>query len=129
MSVPFPLGRRPRRPAPLSSACAFRPIATAAPAVPPDPRILFVSPYAAWHVHTAQEAVLAHALRLRGAEVRFALCDGLLPACDIYRANLNPRQPSSCRECQLRVAHTAAELKLPFEWLSTRLPPRAREAV
>lgn len=88
------------------------------------PRVLFFSPYAAWTYHTALEATWGHALAARGVDVRFVLCDGLSGACDIYRENINPRQPISCLECQAKTASTMHELATPYAWLGTYLDPR-----
>ena len=54
-------------------------------------RVLFFSPYSAWKYHTALEVTWAHALKLRGMDVKFVLCNGLSGTCDVYRENLNPR--------------------------------------
>jgi Capsule polysaccharide biosynthesis protein len=90
-------------------------------------RVLFFSPYAKWSYHTALEATWAHALKLRGAEVQFVLCDGLSRTCDVYRSNLNPRTELSCLECQAGVTSAFSQLAMPYEWLSRYLPLRAQE--
>ena len=92
----------------------------------PSPRILFFSPYAAWRYHTALEATWGHALRIAGADVRFVLCNALSGACDVYRANLNPRTETSCLECQAKCAMQFADLAMPYEWLGGWLDPDDR---
>lgn len=93
----------------------------------PAPRVLFFSPYAAWRYHTALEATWGHALRLRGADVRFVTCDGLSGACDVYRPDINPRDALSCAECQARCASQLSELATPFTWLGSYVPHAVRE--
>lgn len=90
-------------------------------------RVLVFSPYASWRYHTALEATWGHALRLRGADVRFVTCDGLSRTCDVYRANLNPRGPLSCLECQSSVAGQLFAYGTPYRWLSGWLPPEVPE--
>lgn len=91
-----------------------------------DQRVLFFSPYASWCYHTALEVTWAHALRLRGADVRFVVCDSQLPACDVYRPNVNPRDELSCLECQARVAGQFAGYAMPYEWLGAWVPREVR---
>jgi hypothetical protein len=43
----------------------------------PSARVLFFSPFGSWLVHNQVDAVLATALRLRGADVLIVRCDGL----------------------------------------------------
>lgn len=87
---------------------------------------LFFSPYAKWKYHTAQETTWAHGLRQRGAQARFVLCDGLLPACDIFRLTVNPREPLSCVSCMATTTAQFETLRTPFEWLSSYLPREVR---
>jgi hypothetical protein len=60
------------------------------------PRVLIVSPRD-WAAHVQYEAVIAHALRLRGAEVTFLTCGGGLEICD--RANTYEAPPMPCTSC------------------------------
>jgi hypothetical protein len=50
-----------------------------------------------WAAHVQYEAVIAHALRLRGAEVTFVSCGGRLEICD--RANVYEAPPMPCHSC------------------------------
>ena len=50
-----------------------------------------------WAAHVQWEAMIAQALRLRGAEVDFVTCGGGLEICD--RANLWEAPPMPCRTC------------------------------
>ncbi len=59
-------------------------------------RVLFVSPRD-WAEHVQYQSVVAHALRLRGADVRFLTCGGGLEICD--RANTYEAPPMPCRSC------------------------------
>ena len=89
-------------------------------------RVLFFSPYARWHYHTTLEVTWAHALRQRGAETKFVLCNEVLPTCDIFRANLNPRRGTSCLECQAGTTNHLSQMNMPFEWLGDYLPREVR---
>ena len=62
----------------------------------PRPRVMILSPRD-WAAHVQYEAVIAHALRLRGAEVTFVTCGGRLEICD--RANVYEAPPMPCRTC------------------------------
>jgi hypothetical protein len=50
-----------------------------------------------WTAHVQWEAMIAQALRLRGARVRFLSCGGGLSVCD--RANVWEGPPMPCRSC------------------------------
>ncbi|MGD2017496.1 MAG: tetratricopeptide repeat protein [Planctomycetota bacterium] len=87
-------------------------------------RVFIHSPYSAWGYHTAMEATLAHALRERGAEVRFTLCDGLFRECDIFRRNTTGdasghRPPNACSHCQALQSTHLATYALEWQWLGT----------
>ena len=92
----------------------------------PQERVLFFSPYARWNYHTALEITWAHALRLRGADTKFVLCNEILPVCDIHRANLNPRTEKSCLECQAQNATLFTQMGMPYEWMGDYLPREVR---
>lgn len=63
---------------------------------PTGPRALVLSPRD-WAAHVQWDAMIAHALRLRGAEVHVATCGGGLAICD--RANTWEAPPMPCRTC------------------------------
>lgn len=63
---------------------------------PVGPRVLLVSPRD-WVEHVQNQAMLGQALRMRGADVRFATCGGGLGTCD--RANTYEAPPMPCRTC------------------------------
>ncbi len=60
------------------------------------PKVLIVSPRD-WVAHVQYEAVVGHALRLRGAAVSFLTCGGGLEICD--RTNVYEGPPMPCRSC------------------------------
>jgi Capsule polysaccharide biosynthesis protein len=60
------------------------------------PRVLVVS-LRGWSGHNACELVIAHALRMRGAEVALLTCGGGMPACELGRARR--AYPSPCDRC------------------------------
>ncbi|MEZ5139561.1 MAG: hypothetical protein R2711_12585 [Acidimicrobiales bacterium] len=68
----------------------------AGPAPEGGPKVLIVSPRD-WAAHVQYEAVIGHALRLRGADVSFLTCGGGLEICD--RANTYEAPPMPCTSC------------------------------
>jgi len=71
------------------------------------PRIL-VGSLRGWSSHNAYELVIAHALRLRGAEVALLTCGGGMPACELGRArNAFPRPCDRCGWLTDQVSETA----------------------
>ncbi len=87
-------------------------------------RVFIHSPYSVWGYHAAMEATLAHALRERGAEVRFTLCDALYRECDIFRRNTTGdasghRPPNACSHCQALQSTHLASYALEWQWLGT----------
>ncbi|MBS1839169.1 MAG: glycosyltransferase, partial [Actinobacteria bacterium] len=76
--------------------------------------VLMLSPRD-WVEHVQNQAMLAHALQLRGARVTFATCGGGLSICD--RANTYEAPPMPCRSCRhytrgAIAAHGFPELRL-----------------
>jgi len=89
------LARRELRIAP--EQLAARRLAAQAPTAPANgPRVLFVTPRD-WAAHVQWEGVMAQALRLRGAQVRFLSCGGGLEICD--RVNTYEGPPVPCHTC------------------------------
>jgi hypothetical protein len=66
------------------------------PTAPDATRVAFLTPRS-WAAHVQWEAMIAHALRVRGAEVSFITCGGGLEICD--RANTWEAPPMPCRSC------------------------------
>ena len=60
------------------------------------PRVTVLTPRS-WAVHVQWEAMIAQALRVRGADVAFVTCGGGLEICD--RDNLWEAPPMPCRGC------------------------------
>jgi hypothetical protein len=86
-------------------------------------RVLCYSPYNLWPLHGTWEITILHALKLRGAELRYILCDALYTDCDVYRAAANPRHPMSCAECQSEVTSLMFRLGVQkYEWLGRYIP-------
>jgi hypothetical protein len=90
------------------------------------PRVLVVS-LRGWSVHNAYELTIAHALRLRGAEVALLTCGGGMPACELgWASRAHPRPCDRCAWLTDRVAQAAG---LEHRRLGERLPwgcdPRA----
>ena len=86
-------------------------------------KVLFYSPYAGnWYLHTYWEGTIAHALRLRGAEVLFLGCDRTFSACDIFWSN-SVRTEEGCANCHKLGAEVLSGLALDHTWLGDRLLP------
>jgi hypothetical protein len=91
-------------------------------------RILIFSPYSLWRVHTVYDETIAKACRVRGAEVEYLLCDGLLPECDQHwdsKAN-TPRPFDLCQRCQSATKVLLAEIGFPQHWLGEYVDPSDR---
>jgi len=80
-------------------------------------RVLCYSPYNMWELHGLWETTILHSLRLRGAETRIVLCDGLYTECDMYWKSTNPRHSMSCNHCQAAVTNLMSRMQTPYEWL------------
>ena len=61
------------------------------------------------------------ALKLRGAEVEYVLCDGLYTDCDQFWEVVSPRPANACVLCQAEVTRLVAEMGMDYRWLG-RLP-------
>jgi hypothetical protein len=71
------------------------------------PRVLVVS-LRGWSAHDAYELAIAHALRLRGAQVALLTCGGGLPACELgWARNAHPRPCDRCGWLTDRVVELA----------------------
>jgi len=67
------------------------------------------------------EITVLHALRLRGAEVKHVLCDGIYSDCDVFWGATKRRHPLACQECLSRVTRLSYDMKMPYEWLGRYL--------
>lgn len=76
---------------------AARALAAQAPSAPPTGKTVLVLTPRSWSVHVQWDAMVAHALRLRGADVRFLTCGGGLEVCD--RVNTWEGPPPPCGSC------------------------------
>jgi len=69
------------------------------------------------------------ALKLRGAEVEYVLCDGLYTDCDQFWEVVAPRPSNACALCQADVTRLVAEMGMDYRWLGRYLnTDEAREA-
>lgn len=75
-------------------------------------RVLFFT-FRYWNTHVLWDALLAHALRQRGAHVRFLVCGGGLPICDVAPHTLAPPMP--CDNCAPYVDRVLRTLRLPAQ--------------
>ncbi|HEY4184093.1 MAG TPA: hypothetical protein VGP07_03450 [Polyangia bacterium] len=91
-------------------------------------KILCYAPYLSWQIHAAWEATMLLALQAEGAEVRYLLCDGMYPICDLDTPT-NPRTPQKCEKCQAVQAGFLSQLPLDFHWLNRYLTDADRADV
>jgi glycosyltransferase involved in cell wall biosynthesis len=91
------------------------------------PRVLCYMPYGRWNVHALQEMTILHAARLRGAEVRYVLCDGVFRECDMHWGVVLPRTANSCAVCIAGQHQQADNMKFPHEWLGGFITASERE--
>jgi hypothetical protein len=93
------------------------------------PRVLCYAPSNRWVVHGQWDMTIMHGLRMRGAEIRYVMCDGLFSDCDVHWAAVDPRPADACLRCQAGTATLAADNGMPYEWLGRSLDPEeSREA-
>jgi hypothetical protein len=91
--------------------------------------VLCYAPYNFWALHGYWEMTILQGLKLRGAEVDYALCDGLYTDCDLFWEAVLPRPVDACLRCQADVAKLAAEMGMDYRWLGRYLDPdHVREA-
>jgi hypothetical protein len=83
--------------------------------------VLCYAPYNRWALHGQWEMTILHALKLRGAEVEYVLCDGLFTECDQFWAAHAPRPANACVSCQADVTKLCAELGMDYRWLGRYL--------
>jgi hypothetical protein len=86
-------------------------------------RVLCYSPYNRWALHGRWEMTVLQALRVRGADVHYVLCDGLYSDCDVHWAATDPRPADACGRCQAQVAALVASMGMPYHWLGRYLMP------
>lgn len=86
-------------------------------------RVLFFT-FRGWNTHVMADGLLAHALRLRGADVHLFTCGGRLPVCDITSHVLAPPMP--CNLCAPLVTRVAEALKIPYRQLADFVSPDER---
>lgn len=83
------------------------------------PRVLVAS-LRYWCDHAAIEAVIALALRMRGAEVAHVVCGGGQPACEVGQARR--AEPRPCDRCAWYTTSLAGATGLPLHRLAPALP-------
>jgi len=85
-------------------------------ALPAQTRVLFFAPFGSWGVHHQLDAVVASALRQRGADSHVMTCDGLFRPCVSDRTDWN------CQACQQGHKELFAPFATPesriVDWLS-----------
>lgn len=89
-------------------------------------RVLSYMPYGRWNVHALQEMTILHGARLRGADVRYILCDGMFRECDMHWAATLPRTAQSCAICIAGQHQQADGMRFPHEWLGAHVTAAER---
>ena len=91
----------------------------------PRKKVLFFT-VRGWYIHAATEAVLAAALRMRGAEASFFLCGGILEQCD-FKPGSDPfvTRPL-CWRCTGFARRLLAAFDLPVTFLEAYVDPDLR---
>lgn len=84
------------------------------PSIGGHQRVLVVTPRA-WSTHVARDLLVAHSLRLRGADVQIYTCGGRLPICNIASHHVAPPMP-----CDFCHTYTSRMLQL-LDFLPYRL--------
>jgi hypothetical protein len=64
---------------------------------------------------------ILQALKLRGAEVEYVLCDGLYTDCDQFWGVVAPRPANACSMCQMQVVNLVHQMGMDFHWLGRYL--------
>lgn len=93
-------------------------------------RLLVFSPYARRMHLTAYEGTISKACSLRGCDVEYILCDGLLPECDMHWDSFPgnyPRPLDLCEHCRRGAKGRIEKFGLPHRWLGEFLSPEERE--
>jgi hypothetical protein len=85
------------------------------------PRVLCYAPYNRWALHGRWEMTILQALKLRGAEVEYVLCDGLYTDCDQFWGAVAPRPQNACSMCQMQVVNLVHQMGMDFHWLGRYL--------
>jgi hypothetical protein len=83
--------------------------------------VLCYAPYNRWALHGQWEMTILQALKHRGAEVEYVLCDGLYTDCDVFWASTAPRPANACGICQAGVARLVTDMGMDFRWLGRHL--------
>ena len=71
-------------------------------------RVLLATSLGGWQPGTRLDTILAHSLRLRGAEVAAWLCDKALPACQLADAYFYPQQEAFLRKGPAELCRTCS---------------------
>jgi hypothetical protein len=83
--------------------------------------VLCYAPYNRWALHGLWEMTILRALKLRGAEVEYVLCDGLYTDCDQFWGAIEPRPANACVACQASVINLVSQMGMDFVWLGRYL--------
>lgn len=92
--------------------------------------LLVFSPYAMRPHLSAYEGTIARASQVRGAQVEYVLCDGLLPECDMHWDSMyvNRARPLDiCNWCQAGSKARIAEMGLPYRMLGEFITTNERQ--
>lgn len=85
-------------------------------------RVLFFAPFGSYTVHHQLDAVVATALRLRGADALVVRCDRLYEVCDVL-AWSGDQAEQDCANCQFSGDQLFSAFQLPIAQLRAHLNP------
>lgn len=90
-------------------------------------RVLVFSLRGGWYSHTGWEAVVGHALQIRGATVHVFNCGGVMPICEVNFRHADPKV--ACADCRLYPDTLVGALGLERSWLATYLTDADRAEI
>lgn len=83
-------------------------------------KVLCYAPYTIWEPHFSWEITILQALRQRGCEVSYILCDSVYRECDLYqpgRRGGRSRPFWYCTGCRLVASRKLRRTDMPYDWL------------
>ncbi len=63
------------------------------------PRVIVISPYSTWTLHSQIDAIVGKALQMRGAEVHAVTCDRFFKRCSVFRWTDESSKQAICSSC------------------------------
>jgi hypothetical protein len=93
-------------------------------------QVLVFSPYALWTFHTVYEGTIAKACRVRGAEVSYLACDGLLECDQHWFSKAGGLRPDDiCQRCRAANASSVGLTEFPSHLIGSFLSQGEKDEV